>query len=1499
MSKIVPRNRKCHADPKTLPLRKNRIEPRAMALPCSFFVIGTRFSRYCTSIATFIAVQVQFPRRQDEDLFPLFRGRTQRPILDSLGLSIEGIRGSKLGLSDKPWAVGGAQNAPGENQHTDSKRGVGRVPNSGPQRIDSNGAGSLVRGDLEIAPIPVRGSDSTIQFKVCGQCKDQYRGEEASIPAGNISPEVDPLREEMKKRDADAAELEQIKSLPKQKPGPARVHIPQKPADRHGGKQRGDAYHVENRTAEPDCSIHQPDEAQKRDHRATLSGNNASAKSRFWEDLELSTHPFLERQPTLSYGFPTLITPRCMPTKPSHICSRIPTWICVWMLTALSWTSPAWGQAPASGNTDRGVEIVAIEGKVEEVEISRSGATDWDRAYVGQKLRPGDRGRTGPDNRLTLRLSDLSVMRVAERSEFTVHEPPKPDHTYGLSLWRGLVYLFHRDKPGSTEIDAHGSVAATRGTEFTVSVDPETQRMQLTVLAGAGELSNALGTLQVQAGEQGESDPRTPPRPSPKLEAQNGIQWVLYYPGILFPPELPWTSEETHRLGASFRAYQSGNISEAFATWNANAGKTSASPSESLFQTALRLAIGQVDTAKALLRSVQESPQSSRVHHQIGDALQSVLTALQESESGKLPEKAKSPAPLATERLAASYVRQAHRQLPEALEAAKEAVQIQPEFGFGWVRIAELEFGFGRIAEAEKALIRARALSPSNAQASALAGFLAASRYRFALARQEFELALKLDPALGNAWLGRGLLRIRQGDTEGGRQDLQMAASLEPQRGVLRSYLGKAWQENRDPEHAREELRLAKALDPQDPTAWLYSALLNQQYNAFNQAIRDFETSQALNQNRSVYRSTLLLDQDRAVRGANLAGSFRDAGLGDLGLTEASRAVSSDYLNFSAHLFLANTYDQLRDPHQINIRYEAPWLSEYLMANLLAPASAGALSQQVSQQEYSRFFERDGFGLSTSTAYQSRGDWQQSAAQYGRFANMSYALEGSYRWDRGQRPNEDFTSRWVDFQFKQEFTAQDSFYLQAIDYSSDGGDLAPYYNASQSFPRLRVHEKQDPLLLLGYHREWEPGVHTLFLGGRLQDQYRAQNPDFPSYAITLNGFGQPVALPVQVAQDYQSQYEVYSAEVQHILQKSDHTWIVGARGQTGDFNARNDFTSDATVSGLFTFPVTPSKTVSGNFSRFTAYLYDQWQLSSSWLAIGGLTYDHLRYPVNYRFAPLAAGEASADQWSPKFGLVWTPTSRTTVRGAISRSLGGVAFDQSFQLEPSQIAGFNQVFRSLIPEAVANANSAAEFRMGTLALEHRVTSNTWVGISGEWFTSDVDRATGAFDFANPLTPRLVQERIEYQERALSAYVYHLIDQSWSLGAKYRVSDGNIDLHHRSLPDSAFQPPDFGSTSTSAVLHQGQLFAQFQHPSGFFGKTEGLWRHQVNRHYSPSLAGEDFWQMNLYAGYRWPNRRAEILVGLLNVFNQDYHLNPLNVTELLPRTRTIAVSLKLNF
>jgi outer membrane receptor for monomeric catechols len=143
---------------------------------------------------------------------------------------------------------------------------------------------------------------------------------------------------------------------------------------------------------------------------------------------------------------------------------------------------------------------------------------------------------------------------------------------------------------------------------------------------------------------------------------------------------------------------------------------------------------------------------------------------------------------------------------------------------------------------------------------------------------------------------------------------------------------------------------------------------------------------------------------------------------------------------------------------------------------------------------------------------------------------------------------------------------------------------------------------------------------------------------------------------------------------------------------------------------------------------------------------------------------------------------------------------------------------------------------------------------------------------------------------------------LVGNEWSLGARYRISqsvlnDNFVDVP-KGLPAVAFgnfQPRQ----RLEGVLHQLSLFTIYNHPSGFFAEGESLWYSQNNEGYQLNEPGDTFWQFDLFAGYRSPRRKAEVMIGLLNITDTNYRLSPLNLYDELPRERTFLLRLRLNF
>ena len=1165
-------------------------------------------------------------------------------------------------------------------------------------------------------------------------------------------------------------------------------------------------------------------------------------------------------------------------------------WIC-WALASQLANAQS-TNAPGSTDTNSPSRFIEVAG---QVEYTRSG-TNWQTAVTGLALQPGDRVRTRERSRAAVQLSDRSVIRLGERTTLEIL-PPRRSEKRRFGLPSGSLFFFNREKPADVEFDTPLAAGAIRGTEFLLEVAEADGALHLALIDGSVGLQAASGDVSMQRGEDLRLAPGQPPQKTALVNANTAIQWALYYPAVLNPDELQLSTDESQKLGQVLGKYRAGDLLGALAGLPAAAIADGAGVK--CFRAQLELVVGRVDEAKHLLTGVPD-----------GFAPKLALTELIALVLQGASERG-APAPRdsdsrragalrsASELLAHSYASQARADLIGARAAARQAVELTPQFGIAHARLAELEFAFGNRRAALGALDRALSLSPRLTPAHALRGFIALDQGDSRAAQRAFDHARELDAAFGPAWLGSGLCLLHERQFPEARSAFQAAAALEPQRGLFRSYLGKAASELGDAKAAEKEFNLAKRLDANDPTAWLYSALHLWQQNRLNEAIRDLEQSADLNDNRAVFRSRLQLDDDRSVRSANLAALYDDVGVPDASRRAAAQAVSDSYANFSGHLFLSESYQSQQEGNRFDLRLETARQSELLVANLLAPVGAGNLSQLLSQQEHLRFFEPRPVGLSSLTEYSSNGDWRQTAAVFGTLGGFSYAFDSIYESFAGQQPNGQSENRQFILTLKERITADDEAYFQIGDRKSSAGDVANHYDPADAREGFQVTEKQEPTIYAGWHHAWSPGSHTLLLFGRLDDQLALQDPNENILFLKTGLFGGgvkavsygPLDPPVQL--DFTSDFTLYSAELQQIWEGPRWSVVTGGRWQSGEV------TSHAAQTRIF--PAT-DQTVSSDLERGNAYAYGSWQVVDPLRLVAGVSYDHILFPNNVDLPPLSTGETSRDLLSPKAGLLLEPWKRGLLRASYTKSLGGLYFDNSVRLEPTQVGGFNQAFRSLIPESVAGLVPGTEFETAGVGFDQSLSSGTWFGVEVEQLTSSGDREVGAFksfvELVGDATATSTRQTLDFRERSLAAYAGQLLGQSFSVGARYRVSEARLQQGFPGIPADALGLAEL-QAERQAILQQLSLTANFHHRSGVFAQWESAWYHQNNAGDPTVAASEAFWQHNLAVGYRFPRRYAEIRLGLWNIFDTDYRLNPLNIHAELWRGRTFTASLRLGF
>ncbi|HUA64520.1 MAG TPA: FecR domain-containing protein [Alphaproteobacteria bacterium] len=1150
----------------------------------------------------------------------------------------------------------------------------------------------------------------------------------------------------------------------------------------------------------------------------------------------------------------------------------------------------------SSGNTESGeIRIVAIEGSVE---LMPAGAKTWVLTQTNQMLYPGDRLRTGDNSRVTVLWSDKSVVPLGPLTQIEILAPDNPGSLPGLNFVKGVLSFFHREKPGRIRVLTHGANASIEGTEFVLRASgiDSSEQDTLSVIDGKVLFSNSQGSLLLTNGQQAVVEPGKAPIRTAGFIANNILQWCFYYPAVLDLGDLPLTRDEERLLEPSLDAYRAGNLLAALAKFPDL--RQPESDSERIYHAAVLLSVGEVDKTESELDGLSNTVRTDRLAR-LADALRTLIAAVkrQSSPSSLEPE-------LPTEFLADSYYEQSlakgDASLNAALSMARQATALSPQFGFAWERVAELEFSFGRIRESEAALNKSLNISPENAQALALKGFLLAAQNRIADATAWFDCAIAADGSLGNAWLGRGLCRIRRGDASEGLHDLMVAAATEPQRSLLRSYLAKGYSNANDDLLASREIAIALRLDPNDPTGWLYAALIKQQQNRINGAIGDMEKSQALNDNRQLFRSKMLLDQDNAVRSVNLATMYEDAGMEDVAVREAARAVTYDYDNSSAHLFLSDSYNALRDPTGFDLRYDTAWFNELLLANLLAPVGAGRLSQTLSSQEYSKLFESDGIGIANATSWRTDNQLAQQVGTYGQYQNTAWAGDFEYFHNSGVRANNQLDSLSGDVTIKQQLTPSDTVLgLAQFEnfHSGDNRQLYDFYSAYD--PTYQYAEHQDPTLVGGYQHEWAPGVRTLLLGSRLEDSQRFSSSQAGNFTVFTNN---NVIYDVESGSapaNLQDRLLIYTAEFSQIVQKDRFTLVAGGRWQGGQFDYTYlippfDFFYRANYTDSFSDP----------FQRLEGYGYLTVEpVDKLWLT-GGFAYDDMKYPANFRNLPLSGGTDERTLPEPKAALVWSPVDQVTVRGIYSHSLGGVSLDDAYTLEPTELAGLVQNYRSVISESIVGSVSAEDVELEGVALDFKFPHGTYAGLQAQHLTSRVQQSLGDFvrgPTAATATTSAMPEDLAYNEESVSASLNQLLPEGFVAGVSYALTRSELKTTYPEVPASTpnelyspDSPPD-----QAAYLHQIDAYLLLNHPSGFFARFDADGYLQRNIGYDGTEPGNDFVQLNIQGGWRFFHRRAQILIGVLNLTGQNYSLNPLTEYTELPRSRVFIAQLNFVF
>lgn len=1086
-------------------------------------------------------------------------------------------------------------------------------------------------------------------------------------------------------------------------------------------------------------------------------------------------------------------------------------------------------------------KVVSSQGVVETRGAQQS---VWRAAKLNEVFCHGDAVRTSARSRAALVLANETIVRLDQLTTLTLSSPEDADN-FWLDLFNGAAHFISRT-PRALKIKTPYVNAAVEGTEFLVRTD--SNEGVVTVFEGRVLAENAQGSVPLSNGESAAA--RAGQAPVARLIARprDAVRWALYYPPLFDSKAFAGNAEWVEPARRSAAAHLAGNSAEAFAALAA-APNTVADARFFAYRAGLLLSVGRLDEAESdIKRALELAPGNA---HAV--ALQSVVALARNDKSAalELARKATTSDPQSAPAwIALSYAQQAAFDIESARTSVEQALQHDPDNVLILARLSEIWLALGDLPRALSTADRAVALNPDVARTQSVLGFAYLTQIKTAAAKSAFEKAIVLDSADPLPRLGLGLAMIRTGALDAGRREIEIAAALDPNNALIRSYLGKAYSEEKRNGIAATQFDMAKELDPNDPTPWFYDAIRKQTENRPVEALRDLKKSIALNDNRAVYRSRLLLDQDLAARGASLARIYNDLGFEQLALREASKSLSHDPADYSAHRFLADAYSGMR-------RHEIARASEALQSQLLQPLNLNPVSPQLTEtnltilsgagptgagfNEFTPLFERNRFTLRATGVVGSNGTRGNELIHSGLQGKVSYSL-GQFHYETdGFRPNNDLKLDIYNAFVQAAITPNSNLQLELRSRRQQNGDLAMRFDPAR-FSRALREDRDEETLRLGYR--YAPSPNSAIILSAIRRKADSTRQD--TQALGPARF--PPFAPIISSEDRRERISSSNFEIQGLSRTVNHHSILGL----GHYN--NEATANPgrqAVSGtriLFT----ENATAESEQRHSNAYVYSYINLGTAGTATLALSGD--RYH---------AGLFEKNKLNPKLGLSWNVRPGTTARLAAFRAFKrSLAANQT--IEPTQIAGFNQFFDDL---------AGTESTRYGIALDHNISST----LSGGVELSQRKLEIPLLGAGSALS------RIEKQdEEAHRAYLYWTPSSTWALGLEYYLE---AFKREQNLFVAVDRPLEL-------ITHRLPVTVSYFAPSGFFARfTATPLRQSIVQQLAGgrTVADKDrFWIADLALGYRFAKRRGVASLEIKNLLDKEFKFQDLDFQTGLPRT-----------
>ncbi|NWF51812.1 MAG: tetratricopeptide repeat protein [Nitrospirae bacterium] len=479
------------------------------------------------------------------------------------------------------------------------------------------------------------------------------------------------------------------------------------------------------------------------------------------------------------------------------------------------------------------------------------------------------------------------------------------------------------------------------------------------------------------------------------------------------------------------------------------------------FETDIYFILNKVDYAKAIIdRIIKENPFSSEGYEKLGLYHRFVTGDSEEAKKAFL--RAISLNRFNDETIAElSDLLREEGYIPEALELIREALSVAP---FN----ASHHYNYGRLLSDINRLIKAGL---------------------------EFRKSHELDPTFSRAYLGEGIMLLKEGKIDEALTELSKASLFEPDLSEVHSFLAIAYYQKHAFSEALEELKRAGECDPLDSTPHqLASIIYNDLYMPAN-AIEEAQKVIELLPYRKASGEALFERAQTGMMSVNYGLNFFD--LPEWSLYYSQKAIFINPYSNISHIGVAKAYEKLGLVSFLQgyNEFETPYFSEILQGLILNVNSLNFSNR------YNTLISKPGHYLTLESRY-SAGDseeiqsYLEGSGDLGSHFPLTYWFYSKAFRDNGYLQNSKTRSLDSEIILGYKPNYKDDFYLN-LGYYKDKIGITP--SASISFRRYDDNQKYRDngyWIDLGYHRRFNPVSHLIANLRYFKENDNIENPDF-------------------------------------------------------------------------------------------------------------------------------------------------------------------------------------------------------------------------------------------------------------------------------------------------------------------------------------------------------------------------------------------------------------------